>query len=178
MIYIRGDYTDASGDIDNIALGVKTGEPQPDQIVEGAKIIANQNATILLDNTKQLSKLSFDYKLENGEKFSLGVMPGWENYFGLFDFNQNGPVDSYDGITSELLENGYIRVTFDLALLTKVSGNPGTAIEFLYINGAYTTANGEITNIGLYWKETKQSKNAVSFVVEQVSRIFVIAGLK
>ena len=154
FLYIRGEWTDANGYIDNIQYVVDSGEVEPDQIVEGAQITANNDSTIVLDNTKKLTKITFDYKLESGTKFNVALMPNWDNYYGFFEFDVNGAVDSYDGITCENLENGYIRVSFGMEELQKISGTPSATIEFLYIRGEWTDANGEISNICLYCENT------------------------
>ena len=154
MLYIRGIWTDASGRIENITWTVAA-EEQPDQVVEGSAISANRDATILLDNTKQLSKITFEYKLESGSKFNIALMLNWESYFGYFEFDSTGPVDAYQGITSETLANGNVLVTLDLTAITKVNGAPSTNIEFIYVRGDWTDANGQISNIGLYWDDVQ-----------------------
>ena len=82
------------------------------------------------------------------------MMPDWGSYYGYYAFNGAGNVDPYDGITCEKLENGYVQVSFDMTELTKTSGMPSTSIEFLYIRGAWTDANGEISNICLHRDDT------------------------
>ena len=180
FLYIRGEWTDANGYIDNIQYVVDSGEPEPDQIVEGAQITANNDSTIVLDNTKKLAKITFDYKLESGTKFNVALMPNWDNYYGFFEFDVNGTVDSYDGITCEKLENGYIRVSFEMEALQKINGVPSATIEFLYIRGEWTDANSEISNICLYWDNTpsllSRALHNLAFVVSSKDWMEEILG--
>ncbi|MBR5570014.1 MAG: hypothetical protein IKW10_03875 [Oscillospiraceae bacterium] len=141
MIYIRGAWTTASGSIENIRINESALLPP-----RGQQIAPSTSLTIELGNTKELSTLSFDYKVTSGT-FNISLNPDWDNAFGYFAFNANGNVDPYDGVTLETLEDGYIRVTFDLNALTKYNGNPAKTLSFLYIRGAWTDATGYIDNI-------------------------------
>ena len=117
-----------------------------EEIVRGQAIKPSTSLTIELANTEELATLSFDYKVTSGT-FNISLNPDWDNAFGYFAFNANGNVDPYDGVTLETLEDGYIRVTFDLNALTKYNGNPAKTLSFLYIRGAWTDATGYIDNI-------------------------------
>ncbi len=118
----------------------------PDPVIRGQKIAPSTDLTIELGNTEVLETLSFDYKVTSGT-FNISLNPDWDNSFGYFAFDANGNLDPYDGVTLETLEDGYIRVTFDLAALTKYSGNPSKALSFLYIRGGWTDATGYIDNV-------------------------------
>ncbi len=141
MIYIRGDWTSANGVIENIRINDSAAVPS-----RGQKIAPSTDLTIELGNTKELATLSFDYKVTSGT-FNISLNPDWDNSFGYFAFDANGNVDPYDGVSLETLEDGYIRVTFDMFALTKYSGNPGKMIRFMYIRGGWTDANGYIDNV-------------------------------
>ena len=170
MLYIRGEWTDASGGICNIAMEEAAAEA-PNKIVEGGSLVAGQDRTIELGNNQALTRVTFDYKVTG--TFNIALMPNWENYYGYFAFNENGTVDTYDGVTFENLGNGYIRVTMDMAKLNKYSGNPSTTIDFLYVRGNWSEANGEITNICLYWNATYRSKKTtVSALAQSVRSLF------
>jgi hypothetical protein len=132
-------------------------------VLEGTTLAAGSDRTILTECTKALTRLTFDYKITGGEAFNISLNSNWDNYYGYFAFNANGNIDPYEGVTCEALENGYIRVTFDMATLSKFSGTPNTVLEFLYVRGAWTDATGEIINICLYWDETQpQSSRTLS----------------
>ena len=73
-------------------------------------------------------------------------MPNWSSFYGYFELNAEG-TNIYNGVTYEKLSDGYIRVTFDMAKLTKVSGTPTTAIDFLFIRGNWSDASGYIDNV-------------------------------
>ena len=149
FLYIRGAWTDATGYIDNIQFTV-AGQPEVPEN-RGQEFSANTDLTIDLATTGVLGTLSFDYKITSGEAFNIALMPNWDSYYGYFAFIAEGSVDPYNGVTTEVLEDGYIRVTFDMDALTKVSGTPSKFIDFIYIRGAWTTANGYIDNI--QWTE-------------------------
>ena len=164
FLYIRGAWTDATGVIKNITLGNQSSDEElPGKVLEGTTLAAGSDRTILTECTKALTRLTFDYKITGGEAFNISLNSNWDNYYGYFAFNANGNIDPYEGVTCEALENGYIRVTFDMAALTKFSGSPNAVLEFLYVRGAWTNATGEITNICLYWDETQpQSSRTIS----------------
>ena len=59
---------------------------------------------------------------------------------------------SYDGITFEKLDNGYIRVTMELAKITVTNNaynadNAPDTIAQLFVRGDWSDANGTIDNI-------------------------------
>ena len=149
FLYIRGAWTDATGYIDNIQYTVAEKPVEPEN--RGQEFSANTDLTIDLATTGVLGTLSFDYKITSGEAFNIALMPNWDSYYGYFAFTAEGSVDPYNGVTTEVLEDGYIRVTFDMDALTKVSGTPSKFIDFIYIRGGWTTANGYIDNI--QWTE-------------------------
>ena len=93
-----------------------------------------------------MSIVSFEYKIESGEYFNVALMPNWSSYYGYFQLDAEG-TNIYNGVSYEKLSDGYIRVTFDMAKLTKVSGTPTVAIDFLYIRGSFTNASGYIDNV-------------------------------
>ena len=155
IFFIRGNWTDANGIIRNITLASNE-EETPDKVLEGTNLAAGADRTILTDCTAPLTYITFDYKITAGESFNIALMPNWDSYFGYFAFDANGNIDPYDGISCETLENGYIRVTIDMAKLTKYSGSPVKVIEFLYVRGNWTNATGEITNICLYWNAIEE----------------------
>ena len=142
MLYVRGDWTNASGTISNIRIN-ESAEDAP----RGEAISAGVNKTILLNNKDALVTLSFDYNIVDGERFNIALMQDWSNYFGYYKFNATGAAEAYAGVTTEVLEDGYIRVTFDMATLTKVAGAPTNVIDFLLVYGAWTDANGYIDNV-------------------------------
>ena len=143
MLFVRGsgDWSNANGEITNIFLSYAAeNAPRGEAIEEGI------DKTIILENTEKLESLSFDYMVSDGT-FNVALLPDWSNFFGYFAFDANGNVDAYDGVTLEALEDGYTRVTFDIAALTKYSGEPNNVIDIVYIRGAWTDATGYIDNI-------------------------------
>ena len=145
FLFVRGNWSNASGYIDNIQYTVKPEEPAAPSVFEGSTFEAGKGATIVLENAQEISKLSFDYKIESGEKISLALLPDWSAYFGYFDLTAEG--GSANGLKTEKLANGYIRVFIDLDEVTKITGTPSSVITMLYVHPSWTTASGEIINI-------------------------------
>ena len=103
--------------------------------------------TIFLDDAANISTLSFDYKINSGERFNIALLCDWSNYYGYYKFTANGAANAYAGVSYTVLGNGYIRVTFDMAALTTVAGTPTNTLSLLYLHGSWTDATGSITNI-------------------------------
>ena len=87
-----------------------------------------------------LKKISFEYKITEGTQFNIALLPNWSSYYGYYNFNATGSVNAYNGVTTEVLDDGYVRVTFDMDALTNTAGTPTTAIDFLYLRGDWMPA--------------------------------------
>lgn len=145
MLYIRGgsDYVNGNGTISNICINDAAEYPP-----RGQAFSAGVSKAIDPANKGELTTVSFEYKITDGEKFNIALLPNWSSYFGYFSFGASGANEEYTGVTTEVLNDGYIRVTFDMAALTEIHGTPSTAIDFLYIRGEdWTNANGFIDNV-------------------------------
>lgn len=143
MLYIRGGYSNANGSISNIRLSHEAQE-----VLRGELVDTSAGKTIALGNTNALNTISFEYKMVDGTKFNMALCPNWSAYFGYFAFGAEGARDKYAGVTTEVLADGYIRVTFDLSALTAMSGTPSKVIDFLYIRGDdWSDAHCYIDNI-------------------------------
>ena len=122
--------------------------------------------------------VGFEYCITSGEKISL-MIGNWEDYYGYYDFNANGPVDSYQGMSWEKLSDGYINVVCELSVLdrTESSWNRDNAptteeIEFIFFHGTYTDASGYIDNVRA-WRDPY-----ISMLQEQTIRFAQPAGLR
>ena len=75
----------------------------------------------------------------------------WLKYFGDYAFNAHGEVVDYAGITTQVLSNGYIRVTMVLDELdrTGCNNNRDIAPQTLAVFDVFgtTTVNGHIQNL-------------------------------
>ena len=141
LLYIRGsDWTDAVGELTNIRINEAAHLPN-----RGTSFSANKDLTMMVSATGAVKTLSFEYKILSGEHFNIALMPNWSAYYGYFQLTADG--GSFNGVTFENLDDGYIRVTFDMAALTKINGTPTSVIEFMYLRGSWTDANGYIDNI-------------------------------
>ena len=141
MLYIRGGWTTANGDITNICINSAATTPP-----RGEAFTAGVDLTINPSVTGEFTTISFDYKIESGEYFNIALLPNWSSFYGYFQLDAEG-TGIYNGVSYEKLADGYIRVTFDMAKLTKVSGTPTAAIDFLFIRGNWTNASGYIDNV-------------------------------
>ena len=112
--------------------------------------------------------LSFDYK-PNGEGNVYVIVRGsaWTKFYGDFALNANGETVDYDGITTELLDDGYIRVTMDIALLgrTNCVNDRANAPEDIALIDIYnwTTVGGYIDNIQVSEKPAEEVIRGESF---------------
>ena len=148
LLYIRGNWSDAIGYIDNIQYVLAGEEPEvPGDVFEGGTFQANTDLTIVMDNDKAVTQMTFDYKISSGEYFHIALMPDWSSYYGYFKFNAEGISGNYAGITTQKLNDGSIRVYVDVPALTAKVGAPSDVLTMLYIRGGWTNANGTITNI-------------------------------
>ena len=98
--------------------------------------------------------VTFDYYLlSNDGSFAVSVMQeDWAKYYGYYAFGKNGPTSSYDGISSENLQDGYIRITMTLPSLNLTNHQSGranapTTVGRFYIRGDWSSAYGLIDHI-------------------------------
>ena len=140
------DTTTATGFVDNMQWIA----------VRGTKFNAGSNSYVYTDCADALSQFVFEYRVTNDGV--MDVLIGNSNgQYGNFYFDANGAVTSmsdktarnYDGVSVEVLDDGYIRVTLQLNELTTVyRGTPGNVIEYVRIR-ATTTAVGYVDNLQL-----------------------------
>ena len=146
MLFVRGNWTTANGTISNICINEAAEIAPRGQLLTqtvGNNFVLKNNG---VQNSAELTTLSFEYKIVGGERFAVALMPNWSSYFGYFNFNAAGS-NVYNGVSYEHLEDGYVRVTFDLTKLTLSAGSPTTAISMLYVNPNYCLADVYIDNI-------------------------------
>ena len=142
MLYVHGSWTTATGVIENICINGSTQVPP-----RGTAFSAGTDLTTMVSAKQNLATLSFEYKITAGEKFNIALLPNWSAYFGYFEFVATGANGTYNGVTTEVLSDGYIRVTFDMDQLTKMAGTPSTVIDFMYLRGGWSDASGYIDNV-------------------------------
>lgn len=119
-----------------------------DVTTRGIKSFAPSIDTSIMFKDTTYTSLQFDYRIENGTKFSMCFMSDdWQSYFGYFDFNKDGATSSYTGVTTQKLKDGYVRVNIDFSTCTK-KGSPINVDRF-YVRGAVSNASGYIDNIVL-----------------------------
>ena len=150
---IYGGYTTVNGNFGNVVIDAsEVEEPTEPEIppvpTETTAFTAGTTKYIVVETTYK--SITFDYQLE-GEGM-MGVIlrdnQDWTKYYGGYYFNNYGESIDYEGVTTEVLGNGYIRVTLNFAELTVVSANGAPEnVEIFDIYGTYTTANGNIGNV-------------------------------
>ena len=65
--------------------------------------------------SKAYDRVSFDYRITAADKtLGFALLNDGSTYFGYFTINSSGTASSYEGVATERLSNGYIRVTLDL----------------------------------------------------------------
>ena len=123
-------------------------EPEkPIEVFEGGTFAAGENVTFNLNHTQPVTKMSFEYKIISGDNFYLALLPDWNSYYGYFQFNATGTIGTYEGVTTEKLSDGYVRVNVDVEKVTTVAGTPSKLITMLFIRGDWGNASGEIRDI-------------------------------
>ena len=141
LFYIRGNISTASGYVDFNATA-------------DAGVIRGETFASGVSHSKDLSPIALsetiiiDFKFTSGNDTYVNLMlgDGWTNYYGLYRINANGTLGgSYDGVSIQLLSDGYYRVTFVLSQLTKGQHTDAiTKIDLLYVKGSESTASGYI----------------------------------
>ena len=167
-------WTTADGYVDNIQGVLDEGEPseptepeeptepseptEPEQPTEpdGMELNFTANVGAFIEvEPKEYEVIRFEYQLAaNGQMTLILRDPNWAKYYGDFTFDINGLVWSYQtGITTEKLDNGYIRVTMILDELNRsgLADNRDNAPETIGVFDVYswTTVGGHIQNIEL-----------------------------
>ena len=155
MLYAHATWGNASGVIENIRLNESALQPS-----RGTPLTPGTNQNIMVSAKEEINTLYFDYKITSGEKFSVALMPNWSSYFGYYAFTATGAQTAYNGITTEALDDGYIRVTIKMSALTAKVGNPSAVIDFMFLNGGTSNAKGYIDNVQ-YTVGCSHSYNAV-----------------
>lgn len=125
--------------------------PTEGKVVRGQRF---QNATDLTVNLPEHIELTdtikVDLKFDNptsSNQAAIMLGQGWDQYYGYFVIRGDGtPENTYDGVTITNLDDGYIRVTFNISELTKLSDKPAPDqfIDMIYVRGAWSVGDGYI----------------------------------
>ena len=130
--------------------GDDTDEPVP--VNRGKAFSAGVDNFFYLDTAGDYDTLSFDYKTDGSGEIAV-IFRGskWTTFYGDFRLTEKGEKVDYVGITTEVLEDGYIRATFNLKELQRsgCADNRNTAPVDVALIDLYnwTTVNGYIDNI-------------------------------
>ena len=118
----------------------------------GKAFTAGKDNHFYLDQAGDYDVLSFDYKTNGTGELAVLIRGSvWNNYYGDFRLTESGEKVDYSGITTEVLPDGYIRATFDLALLERtacVNNRDKAPVDVKLIDiYNWTTVGGYIDNI-------------------------------
>ena len=146
----------ADGYIDNIQLDVdlpESEEPsEPEIVVRGKAFSAGVDNFFYLDTPGDYNTLSFDYKTDGSGEIAVIIRGSkWSTYYGDFRLTENGEKVDYAGISTEVLGDGYIRVTFNLKELQRSGcvdnlNNAPVDVKLIDLYN-WTTVSGYIDNI-------------------------------
>ena len=97
-------------------------------------------------------RFSVEYKVEGSGEFGLALIgDDWgKNYFGYIYFDEDGQIANYEGVTSTLLDDGFISVAFEVGQLNILMGvdRPDT-VKVLFIRGDYSNVAVTIRNLSV-----------------------------
>ena len=99
--------------------------------------------------SKEYLTVTFDYKLQLGNKFYVALIGNnWStNYYGYFCFDDNGETTDYSGVTCHKGEDGYVSVTINLDQATKMTGTAERVIKSFYIHPNDSNATVYLDNV-------------------------------
>lgn len=152
-IHIRGSWTNANGFMD--VVSTEKGD-------RGTAIVPGDYTAIEFPSSFDGEKavIVFDYKItsENTGDNNISIRitddiksdPELIYSYGYFDLEKDGLRESYDGLTTTITEDGYIRVTVICSQVTKtVFGNRPSTVCMIHVNGNFTKATGYIDLISV-----------------------------
>ena len=99
---------------------------------------------------KAYDRVTFDYKLAADDKTAgFCLSQSGSKFFGYFYVNNSGTTSSYDGVSTERLSDGYIRISLDLDDLTITAGDldDDSVISYIHLSGGKLGADVYIKNI-------------------------------
>lgn len=140
-VYIRGGWTNGNGVADinprctvHVARGHK--------FTAGVNYSIDYKDTISLNATIHVDIFFTSDSLNTHVNVMFGQ--GWSDFFGYYELNKSK--NSYTGLSYEELVDGYLRCSFKLSELTKLSasGIKPSFINLFYLRGGWTNANGFI----------------------------------
>ena len=139
---IRGKSSTADGYVD-------FNPNEEPEVIRGSAFYASTSYSETIDPALSLTDtLVADIKFTSGSStyVTINIREGWGDYYGSYKIFANGtPASTYNGVTIQLLEDGYYRVTFDIAQLDIGSNFENiTEISLFHISGSHTTANGYV----------------------------------
>ena len=88
--------------------------------------------------------MDIKFTSDSSTHYAFALLDNWSTFFGYFNLYGNGTLgEQYAGVSMRPLDDGYYRVTFDLAQLTKKTGEPAS-VAILFAHSTWTDASGYI----------------------------------
>ena len=149
---VYGAWTSASGYIDNVQVSYAEGN---EPVIRGEATTAGATKRFSF-TLGDYDYVSFEYKLTTAGKICVRLpSSGDVPYYGIYDFTATG--GSYDGVTCETMDDGYIKVTMKLDELQKTNNaanrdNVPASVKAVDIY-AWSTADAYIDNVQAYNEE-------------------------
>ena len=118
-------------------------------------VVGGEDENYIFSNPVPITeKIVIDFKFTDSNpdsRFYLQLMPekegggaDWTNVYGYFGIKRNSVEDNPTGVSIISCDDGYVRVTFDLPNITKISGTipSGAKIKQIYFWGKNSNASG------------------------------------
>ena len=142
LFRIRGKSSTASGYCD-------FNPSEEPEIIRGSAFYASTSFSKEISPALSLTDtFVVDIKFTTGSSTYVTILlrEGWGDYYGYYKIYANGTFASaYNGVTIQLLEDGYYRVTFNIPQLDIGSNFENiTQIDLFHMSGSRTTADGYI----------------------------------
>ena len=143
MFHISGGSSTASGYVDF------NPSDEPENF-RGSAFHASSSLSLALDPALSLTDtyiVDIKFTTSSSTYVTINLRDGWDvGYFGSYRIYGNGTLgDTYSGVTIEHLEDGYHRVTFNIAQLNIGSNIENiTEVNVFHMSGSHTTADGYI----------------------------------
>ena len=174
------NWTTVDGYIDNIQVSMDA--PTPEPVIRGEAFTAGKDTYFYLEQAGNYDIISFDYKTDAaGELTAILRGSAWGGkYYGDYRFTESGEKVDYAGVTTEILADGYIRVTFDMAALNRTGcvdnlNNAPADVALIDIYN-WTTVGGYLDNIQTSMKATEPENPEIPPVPSETTSFTAGAG--
>ena len=119
----------------------------PEYVIRGDEFTSGEGLT--KDFTAgNYSVITFEYKIISGQSFGLAFLDrDWEKGYGYFYFNENGAKEKYAGVSTEVLDDTYIKVTIVTSEVTVLFNEKPETVSVFYMRNKYANAGGYVDKL-------------------------------